>query len=98
MAKYLIGREPIETITVSDDPQIYTYIHPVSEFQIWECECIRNGKPDRIDLKSLSYVLPSFDAGDVLRKILGRTFIITTTVTIKNSCKNESYSIEFIKC
>lgn len=98
MAKYLIGREPIETITVSDDPQIYTYIHPVSGFQIWECECIRNGKSDRIDLKSLSYALPSFDAGDVLRKILGRTFVITTTVIITNGCKNESYSIEFIEC
>lgn len=98
MAKHLIGRELIETITVSNDPQIYTYIHPVSEFQIWECECIRNGKPDRIDLKSLSYVLPSFDAGDVLRKILGRTFVITTTVTIKSGCKNESYSIEFVEC
>ena len=98
MTKYLIGREPIETITVSDDPQIYTYIHPVSGFQIWECECIRNGKSDRIDLKSLSYALPSFDAGDVLRKILGRTFVITTTVIITNGCKNESYSIEFIKC
>ena len=98
MAKHLIGREPIETITVSDDPQIYTYIHPVSGFQIWECECIRNGKSDRIDLKSLSYALPSFDAGDVLRKILGSTFIITTTVTIKNDCKNESYSIKFIEC
>lgn len=97
MANYLIGREFIETITVSDDPQIHTYIHPVSGFQIWECECIRNGKPDRIDLKSLSYVLPSFDAGDVLRQILGRTFVITTTVTIKNGCKNKSYSIEFIQ-